>query len=188
MLIVIGVLTLAYTASVRVYGEAYQSYQQRVFLRLLKTSEPEAPSSAAAGTASPPLQSVIGRLDIPSVSLSVMILEGVGDSELRLGVGHVPGTALPGETGNIGIAGHRDTFFRPLRKIDKNDVITLTTLQGVSRYQVEATWVTRPDDVAVLQSDSESVLTLVTCHPFSYIGSAPDRFIVRARRISNSHS
>lgn len=182
-LMAIGMLTLAYAAGVRVYGEAYQAYTQRAFLESLQASNSGSPSSAAAKTSSQKSQAVIGRLDIPSVNLSVMVLEGVGDSELRLGAGHVPGTALPGEVGNMGIAGHRDTFFRPLRKIQENDVITLTTLQGTFRYRVEATWITQPDDIAVLESNSESLLTLVTCHPFSYIGSAPDRFIVRARKV-----
>lgn len=187
-LIVIGMLTLSYTAGLRLYGGAYQAYQQKAFLESLKASKSGSLSSTAAEPGSPKTQAVIGRLDIPSVNLSVMVLEGVGDSELRLGAGHVPGTALPGEPGNVGIAGHRDTFFRPLRKIQENDVITLTTLQGAFRYRVEKTWITLPDDIAVLESNSETVLTLITCHPFSYIGAAPDRFIVRARKITDSHS
>jgi sortase A len=109
-----------------------------------------------------------------------MVLEGVEDEQLQLGAGHVPETAFPGERGNVGIAGHRDTFFRPLREIQEGDVITLRTLEGIFRYRVESTWITEPDDVAVLESGSKSTLTLVTCHPFSYIGPAPDRFIVRA--------
>ena len=183
-LIAAGLLTLIYVASVWVRAGVYQAYQQRAFEESLQAAS----SGLAPTDGRSPSGSVMGRLEIPSVNLSVMVLEGVGESELRLGAGHVPGTAFPGETGNVGIAGHRDTFFRPLRKIREHDVITLTTLQGTSRYRVEAIWITRPDDTAVLQSSSESVLTLVTCHPFSYIGSAPDRFIVRARRVSDLHS
>jgi sortase A len=177
-LIVIGILALAYTASVWVQAEAHQAYQRRAFDEsLAEMRAGDTPSTT------PGMNGVIGRLDIPSVSLSVMVLEGTGESELRLGAGHVPGTALPGKAGNVGIAGHRDTFFRPLRKIQPGDGITLTTHKGTFRYAVEATWITRPEDTAVLEADSEAVLTLVTCHPFSYIGPAPDRFIVRARML-----
>jgi len=182
-LIAIGVLPLVYAAFVWVYAEAYQAYQRRAF--------EEAVTDVRAGealAAAPGKSAVIGKLDIPSVNLSVMVLEGTEESELRLGAGHVPGTALPGETGNVGIAGHRDTFFRPLRKVETGDLITLTTLAGTFHYLVEATWITRPDDTAVLEGDSESSLTLVTCYPFGYVGPAPDRFIVRAKRIIDDHS
>jgi len=177
-LIAIGILTLVYAASVWVHAEAYQAYQQHAFDHSLAEMRADDRRPATPG-----INAVIGRLDIPSVNLSVMVLEGAGESELRLGAGHIPGTALPGEAGNVGIAGHRDTFFWPLRKIQPGDGITLTTLEGTVRYAVEAAWITRPDDTAVLEDDSESVLTLVTCHPFSYIGPAPDRFIVRARKL-----
>ena len=177
-LMVIGILPLVYAASIWVRAEAYQAYQQRAFDQTLaEMREGDAPGRK------PETNAVIGRLEIPSVDLSVMVLEGAGESELQLGAGHIPGTALPGETGNIGIAGHRDTFFRPLRKIQPGDAITLTTLAGTVRYEVETTWITRPEDTAVLESDSEPVLTLVTCHPFGYVGPAPDRFIVRAREL-----
>jgi sortase A len=102
---------------------------------------------------------------------------------LRRAVGHIAGTALPGQTGNIGIAAHRDTFFRPLRNIRRDDVITLTTLGGEYHYRVVSTKIVDPNDVAVLNSDGKEILTLVTCYPFYFIGSAPNRFIVRAARV-----
>jgi sortase A len=111
-----------------------------------------------------------------------MVVEGVDDGDLKHAVGHIPGTALPGEDGNVGIAGHRDTFFRPLRSIRRKDTITLSTLQGTYRYRVISTKVVDPDDVEVLYPDGRDTLTLVTCFPFDYVGSAPRRFIVRAER------
>jgi sortase A len=110
-------------------------------------------------------------------------MEGTSNKTLRRAVGHIAGTALPGRTGNVGIAGHRDTFFRPLRNIHSNDVITLTTRSGEYRYRVVSTKVVKPDNVGVLNSDGNEVLTLVTCYPFYFLGSAPQRFIVRAERV-----
>src|SRR5664279_1488691 len=92
----------------------------------------------------------------------------------------IPGTALPGKQGNIGIAGHRDTSFRPLRFIRKDDMIALTTLHGTSRYRVVSTKIVGPDDVQVLYPTGRDALTLVTCYPFDFVGPAPRRFIVQA--------
>jgi len=101
-------------------------------------------------------------------------------NHLRLAVGYIPGTALPGEGGNVGLAGHRDTFFRKLRDINPDDEIRVTTQEGVFRYYVQRTSIVQPTDVWVLDGTSYPALTLVTCYPFNYIGSAPQRFIVRA--------
>lgn len=129
---------------------------------------------------------VIGRIVIPRLSLSVIVAEGVDTATLQRAVGHIPGTALPGQPGNIGISGHRDTFFRPLRNIQQQDVITLTTLLGEYHYRVVSIKVTGPSDVAVLDPSNNEILTLVTCYPFYFVGSAPDRFIVRAERVGNT--
>jgi sortase A len=126
---------------------------------------------------------VIGELEIPRLRISVMVLEGDDAGILRLGAGHIPGTALPTGSGNIGIAAHRDTYFRALRVIHAHDVIALKTPAGVSRYTVTESRVVRPSDVAVLDRAPGRDLTLVTCYPFSYVGTAPERFIVHARRI-----
>lgn len=139
---------------------------------------------AAAGTIPPPASGgLIGRLDIPRLDISVIVIEGTGSTTLRRAVGHIRGTALPGHRGNIGISGHRDTFFRPLRNIRNNDVVTVTTLEGEYHYRVLSTKIVMPSDVAVLDSDGRETLTLVTCHPFYFVGAAPNRFIVRAERI-----
>ena len=127
-----------------------------------------------------PVGSVLGRLEIPRLALSAIIREGEDPRTLRLAVGHLPGTAWPGHPGNAAIAGHRDTFFRTLRHIEEHDEILVTTSSGVYRYVVVSTRIVYPDNVSVLKSTRQSVLTLVTCYPFVYVGSAPQRFIVRA--------
>jgi sortase A len=126
---------------------------------------------------------VIGRIEIPRIGVSVVVVEGAAKSVFRRAVGHIPGTAVPGESGNIGIAGHRDTFFRPLRNIQHDDIVTLTTMRGEFRYRVLSTKVVSPKDVTVLNPDGNEILTLITCYPFYFVGSAPSRFIVRAERI-----
>ena len=130
-----------------------------------------------------PEDGLIGRMQVERLGVSVVVMEGTSDKTLRRAVGHIAGTALPGRSGNIGIAGHRDTFFRPLRNIQSNDVITLTTRSGEYRYRVVSTKIVHPDNVAVLNSDGNEILTLVTCYPFYFLGSAPQRFIVRAERV-----
>jgi sortase A len=124
-----------------------------------------------------------GRLEIQRLGVSVVVVEGTSETTLRRAAGHIVGTDLPGEPGNVGIAGHRDTFFRPLRNIHRDDVITLTTSRGEYRYRVVSTKIVSPYDVAVLNPDGAEILTLVTCYPFYFVGSAPDRFIVRAERV-----
>ncbi len=123
---------------------------------------------------------LLGRLRIPRLKLAVMVREGAGESTLRRAVGHIPGTGLPGEVGNVGLAGHRDTFFRPLENIRKNDAIDVDTGHGTLRYLVTETEIVSPRDVGVLKASAGKTLTLVTCYPFYYVGSAPKRFIVRA--------
>jgi sortase A len=127
---------------------------------------------------------LIGRMEISRLGLSAVVVEGIGKRTLRRAVGHIPGTALPGRSGNVGIAGHRDTFFRPLQDVQLDDIITLTTRWGEYRYRVVSSRVVSPDDVEVLNPTSNEVLTLVTCHPFYFVGPAPNRFIVRAERVT----
>jgi sortase A len=109
-----------------------------------------------------------------------MIAEGVGDDVLRRSVGHVPGTGIPGKKGNVGLSAHRDMFFRHLGKLQTGDLIFVTTLDGVFRYQVESTNIVDPDESIVLRDIGRPTLTLVTCYPFRYIGPAPKRFVVHA--------
>jgi sortase A len=125
----------------------------------------------------------LGRIEISSIGLAAMILEGTDRRTLRRAVGHIPGTPLPGQPGNVVITGHRDTFFRGLRNIHKDDEITLTTLNGSFRYRVDSTRVVEPEDTRVLDHSDGAILTLVTCYPFYYVGPAPKRFVVRAHRL-----
>jgi sortase A len=111
-----------------------------------------------------------------------MVMEGTANKTLRLGAGHIPGTVLPGTVGNAAIAAHRDTFFRNLKDIQKNDRIRFSTTRGVLDYRVSSTMIVNPADVDVLLPQSAEMLTLVTCYPFYYIGPAPKRFVVQAVR------
>jgi sortase A len=132
----------------------------------------------------PAAEGLIGRIEIPRIRLSVVVVEGVDRTTLRRAVGHIPGTRLPGQSGNIGVAGHRDTFFRGLKDVRLKDQVQFSTLQGSFTYEVESLRVVEPDNVGVLVSSGQNVLTLVTCYPFYYLGAAPKRFIVRARQVS----
>ncbi len=127
-----------------------------------------------------PRSGILGRLEIPQLGLIAMVQEGVDAGTLRRAVGHVPGTALPPERGNVALAGHRDTFFRPLRDVRVNDVIQLQTLDGEYRYRVESARIVAPGDVSVLKPTGRDTLTLITCYPFYYVGSAPNRLVIRA--------
>jgi sortase A len=173
-----GILLLAYCAFVLVDARIFQQAERRELERLVtlrQVSNASKPLPAAA-------DGLIGRMEIPRLGLSAIVMEGIGARTLRRAVGHIPGTALPGQPGNVGISGHRDTFFRPLRNIRRDDLITLTTLLGEYRYRVVSTRIVRPENVAVLDASENEILTLVTCYPFYFVGPAPDRFIVRAER------
>jgi sortase A len=179
----------------------YQVYETWRFQRALKGSQTSARS--VEQLASPPLParaeadraraesfgidghtgSPLGRIEISSIGLAAMIAEGTDRRTLRRAVGHIPGTPLPGQPGNVVITGHRDTFFRGLRNVHKDDEITLTTLHGSCRYLVDSTQVVGPEDIKVLSATPDNILTLVTCYPFYFVGPAPQRFIVRAHRI-----
>jgi sortase A len=124
----------------------------------------------------------LGRIEIPRLGVKVAILEGATSQTLRLGVGHIEGTAFPGEPGNIGIAGHRDTYFRALKDIRTDDEIQIQTATGLSSYEVDSVQIVAPGDTGVLAPSAGSSITLVTCYPFYFIGAAPERFIVHARR------
>ena len=186
-----AVALLSYCAFVLLDSWSFQEQQARELDRLLHDEiavsivKPQAvlpvvpedlPTIAADG--------LIGRFEIPRLGLSVIVAEGIGKRTLRRGIGHIPGTALPGQAGNVGIAGHRDTFFRSLKDIQVHDMIVVSTGWGEYRYRVVSSRVVGPHEVEVLDPTSDEVLTLVTCHPFYLVGPAPDRFIVRAERVS----
>jgi sortase A len=181
-----GVAAIAIGIYVLSVGERwlYQSYLTWEFAETLKAPAPARLSGVSAHTATkrftPTEGQLFGRLEIPSIELSAMIAEGVGDDVLRRSVGHVPGTAIPGSIGNVGLSAHRDTFFRHLGKLQTGDLISVTTLDGVFRYEVESTSIVNPDESIVLRNIGRPTLTLVTCYPFYYVGPAPKRFVVHA--------
>ena len=157
-------------------------------------SDREADDTPAAGAASlraePPSRldraldpGVVGRLEIPRLGVAAIVREGDDEETLDRAVGFIPGTARPGEGGNTALAGHRDTFFRPLRRIRAGDVIRLEAPPHTYRYRVEETRVVRPDEVSVLASRGSEELTLITCYPFRWVGPAPERFVVKATRV-----
>jgi sortase A len=197
----VGILAMSYCATVLLDRWLFQAYQTWRFERALKDAR--TPARTIQQPASSPLSaqaeadraraesfgidglagSPLGRIEISSIGLAAMVMEGIDGRTLRHAVGHIPGTPLPGQQGNVAIAGHRDTFFRGLRNIRKDDEITLTTLNGTYRYRVDSTQVVAPEHTEVLDDSGEAILTLVTCYPFYFVGSAPKRFVVRAHRI-----
>jgi sortase A len=132
------------------------------------------------GTAAGAPGSWVARLEAPSIGLAVNVLEGSDAATLSRAAGRIEYTAIPGERGNVGIAGHRDTVFRPLRHVKAGDLLRLQSAAGVQEYRVAWTSVVEPDAVHVLDATPHPALTLITCYPFRFVGSAPKRFIVRA--------
>ena len=185
VLIVTAVAATSYYATMQVYAAREQTALSRD-LEAARTEGPRAETSPApvAPTTSPrpllPARAVVARIEVPRLRMSAIAREGVDVRTLRGSVGHVPGTALPGESGNSAFAAHRDTFFRSLEGIRSGDAIVVTTADGVHRYTVVGTRIVEPTEVSVLRSTDQSQLTLVTCYPFNYVGSAPQRFIVQA--------
>jgi sortase A len=178
LLFLTGVLALGYVGFTLLDARLYQVSAKR---SLEKQIEANAQTMAQPR---PPIKKgdVLGRMDIPRLGVSVAVLQGTNSRVLRLGAGHIEGTPLPGEAGNSGIAGHRDTFFRELKDIRKDDEIQLQTATGLFHYEVDWAKVVAADDVGVLSPSTESAITLVTCYPFYLVGPAPKRFVVRAHQ------
>jgi sortase A len=196
VLLFAGFALLAWCVYVIIDARVFQERENRVLDQLLKKKAREpvpAPALVAKPVVTPPaaakppapalVKGLLGRIEVPRLGLSTIVIEGSDAVVLRRAVGHIPGTAMPGEPGNAAITGHRDTFFRPLRNIRKNDLIRFTTLQGEYEYRVVSLSVVSPEFAEVLRSDGDEVLTLITCYPFYFVGAAPRRFVVRAERI-----
>lgn len=179
------------------YTAIYQHQQRQKFEQLaaefratspaaeLPTGQPLTPDPAVP--APPPRPGdVLGTIEHPSSGISAVVAEGVDDGTLRVAVGHVPTTGLPGSTRNVGLAGHRDSFFRGLGKIESGDRIILRTVQGTFTYEVAWHKIVKPHETWVLADEEHPALTLVTCYPFGYVGNAPKRYIVRARLVEES--
>lgn len=173
----VGIVIMSYVGYTLLDSYLYQADQTRLFEQSLKAPYQELATVPDEGTP-------LGRIEISQIGLSAMILEGTGKATLDRAVGHIQGTSLPGQSGNIAIAGHRDTFFRGLRNINHGDEIKLTTANGSRLYRVDSTKVVEPEETEVLNAGTDDIITLVTCFPFRFIGPAPQRFIVRAHRIT----
>lgn len=168
-----GLLAGGYAGYLIADAQIFQAVQLHRFDQRVPLSEPHLPV----------MGEVLGQIEIPSLAFRAVILQGDSPEVLRRGVGHLPGTPMPGEWGNIALAGHRDTFFRPLRQIRPGDVITLQTFAQKFEYEVQSTIIVSPADTQVLEPSEGRELTLVTCFPFDYVGAAPNRFIVRAIQV-----
>jgi sortase A len=196
LLIAAGVLGLGYVVWSVLEMKVVQSRERRAFEERAGAAAagrlPDAlpgdpvPDSAPPSPARPVVGETIGLVRISRIGLDVVVKEGVDDATLKVAAGHIPETALPGAGGaggNIALAAHRDTLFRPLRHVRIGDRVQLETDAGVFDYDVVATAIVEPSDVHVLAPRGVPTLTLVTCWPFDFRGSAPQRFVVRARQV-----
>jgi sortase A len=191
---VLGVSLLGGALAAIVNTWDYQARQGRAFSDMeqwaaVTTHGPESPAPEAKGPSTLALALdplVLGRIEIPRIGVSAIVREGDDDTTLAVAVGHIPGTARPGVRGNMVLAGHRDSFFRALRLIQLHDTIRIRTAGRRYEYRVDSTEVVRAEETRVLDptTTGDAVLTLVTCYPFEWVGHAPDRFIVRASRLS----
>ncbi|HYP12518.1 MAG TPA: class D sortase [Bryobacteraceae bacterium] len=169
-------------ASLRGERPTYQGYLRDLFQKGDRKAAVQPPQQKAKR---PPMPTgaLVGRIEIPRINISAVVREGSDDKTLKRAAGHIPSTALPGESGNVGIAAHRDGFFRNLRSVKKGDQIRMVTTWGTYEYEVSDLKIVQPEDVEVLEPGPKPLMTLVTCYPFNFVGNAPKRFIVHARQL-----
>lgn len=177
-LVAFGLVCLVWVGVELVREHQFQQSQSLALDRAMQQPLP----TVEAPVPRPEPGGLIGRLEIPRIALSAMVVEGDDEKTLDRAVGHLPDTALPWEAGNSALAGHRDSFFRPLKDVRVGDEVRLTSPHGTFVYRVTEAFVTVPTDVGVLDSRGKAEITLVTCYPFNYVGAAPKRYIVRAER------
>ena len=171
--LVFGILALSYASFIFADSHAYQALEMKKLKQAVRLSEPHILMEG----------DVIGEIQVPRLRLNAIVIQGDSPASLRRAVGHVSKSALPGEWGNVALAGHRDTFFHPLRDIRLGDEIMFKTRERSFAYRVESIEVVAPTDMRVLESSTGHDLTLLTCFPFHYVGPAPKRLIVRAREV-----
>jgi sortase A len=184
VLLAVGVLLLAYAAYVLIDARLYQTRELKRLEhdRQVVDTAARMPVPSRHTAVLPPVDGAsIGEIRIRRLGVSVVVVQGESEAILQRAVGHLARTALPGNQGNVVLAGHRDTFFRPLKDIREGDRITLKTPEHDFEYVVESTSIVNPADVAVIEPSGGHTLTLITCFPFYYVGPAPYRFIVVAR-------
>lgn len=187
----VAVGLLGWTAAVTVEAAVLQWSGERQLDEMLAraipvdsraTIEQGARRASTFETRPPARDELLGRVEIPRLGLRAVFHEGIDEATLLRAVGHIPGTAFPGLAGTVGLAAHRDSYFRPLKDVRVGDELFVTTPLGRIRYVVRETWIVEPDDTWVLDPTRHESVTLVTCYPFRYIGLAPQRFVVRAYR------
>jgi sortase A len=185
MAFLLGIGCLVWALTSWAHAAIYQ-FHARNQLKLVLTAAPVSRATRGPEVAVPtgPADSLIGWLEIPRLAVSAAVLEGDDDRTLEVAVGHLPDTALPWEDGNVALAGHRDTFFRPLEQVRVGDDVRLATRHGEFQYRVRRLAVVDPENVWVLNPSGHVGLTLITCYPFRYVGSAPKRYVVQAERLA----
>jgi sortase A len=171
--LVLGILALGYAGFVFASSRAYQTLEMRKFKEAGRLSEPHLLADG----------DVLGEIQVSRLGLDAIVIQGDSPATLKRAVGHLSKSALPGEWGNVALAGHRDTFFRPLRDIRLGDVITFKTQERSFEYLVQSITVVAPTDIRVLEPLTGHDLTLLTCYPVYYVGPAPKRLVVRAREV-----
>jgi len=169
----IGLLAMGYAGFVFADSHAYQALEMKKFKQARRLSRPRILVEG----------DVIGEIQVPRLRLNAMVVQGDSPANLKRAVGHLTKSALPGEWGNVALAGHRDTFFRPLRDIRLGDEIRFKTRERSFEYRVESIEVVAPTEIRVLESSTGHDLTLLTCFPIRYVGPAPKRLVVRAREV-----
>ena len=186
-LVVVGASCLLWAGATSLSAVVYQVEQSVSLERLGQAlDQPEGDRSASVVKTTPEARAPLGRLEIPRIGLSAIVAEGDDGKTLKVAIGHLPDTPLPWQVGNSALAGHRDSFFRPLRHIQVGDDIHLATVHGTLRYQVTRHTVVDPEDLWVLDPSPTAALTLITCYPFDFVGPAPRRFIVHAERVTDA--
>jgi LPXTG-site transpeptidase (sortase) family protein len=184
ILMALGIAAVAYAGGALAYGDVAQRYASWKFVQDGRApAAVERTAAAVDSRADVHDGDRVGRLEIPRLGLSVMVFQGIEESALLAGAGHVPGTPSPGGDGNVVIAAHRDTYFRKLSGILAGDRIRVVTVRGTFEYVVDSSETVDPDETRVMESRDRDELTLITCYPFYFVGSAPKRFIVHAQAI-----
>jgi sortase A len=186
-LVIVGATCLLSAGATALSAIAYQ-VEHKVSLERVDHAFDRPKAERAASRVETPVEAgaPIGRLEIPRHGLSVVVAEGDDDNTLKVAVGHLPDTPLPWQEGNAVLAGHRDTFFRPLRSVQPGDEIRFATRHGTFRYRVTRHTVVEPEELWVLDASPAAALTLITCYPFDYVGPAPRRFVVHAERMADA--
>jgi LPXTG-site transpeptidase (sortase) family protein len=181
-LLALGVALLGAWLWAAADGIAFRASLERRLGALLRSGRPRPLVAVAhASRDEAGASGLIGRIEIPRLGLSELVIEGTSGRTLRRGVGHVSATAFPGERGNVGLAGHRDSHFSRLKGVTRGDLIRIETPDGVFAYQVQSIRIVEPNRGDLLSQTGGPRLTLVTCYPFHWVGPAPRRFVVVAR-------